>query len=83
LPARHCTVTWAKATDVIRYEVSYRRKGASKWQTTSVAGSKTSAVVGRLSKGKAYQFKVRGYVTVAGANYYSAWSAIKTGKSIR
>lgn len=79
-------VTWKKTTaaqNISRYEVRWREKGTSKWQTKTFAASASSATIKNLTKGKNYQVQVRSYKTVSGTKYYSAWSTTKTSNKIK
>lgn len=79
-------VTWKKVSakqKVSKYQLRYRVKGAATWKTKTFAPSKPSTVLKGLKKGKTYQVQVRSYKTVAGAKYYSAWSATKLSKKVK
>jgi hypothetical protein len=74
-------VTWKKASaaqKITKYQVRYRAKGTSKWQTKAVSAKKTSLTIKKLKKGKTYQIQLRAYKTVSKVKYYSAWSKTKT-----
>jgi beta-glucosidase len=68
---------------VSKYQVRYRVKGTSSWKTTTISASKSSVTLKKLKKGKVYQVEVRSYKTVAGINYYSAWSASKYSAKVK
>jgi hypothetical protein len=68
---------------VTGYQVQYRQKGTSTWNTRTISAKSTSVTIKKLKKGKQYQFRVRAYKTVANANYYASWSTVNTGKKIR
>ena len=70
-------VTWNKAAGASTYEVQYVT-GAS---TKSVKTTKLTATLSKLTKGKTYKVRVRGYKKDANGNlYYSAWTAYKSVK---
>jgi hypothetical protein len=78
---RLAKVSWkeiSRAQKATKYQVRYRVKGSSKWLVKSLPGSWSKALVRNLKSGKAYQFQVRSYKTVAKAKYYSPWSAART-----
>ena len=66
----------AKATGYqIQYSVKSSFKGA---KTVKVKGAKNvSKVISKLTKGKKYYVRVRGYKVSGGKTYISAWSAKK------
>ncbi|WP_169923700.1 glycoside hydrolase family 3 N-terminal domain-containing protein [Propionicimonas paludicola] len=68
---------------VSKYQVQYRVKGTSTWKTVSVSASKSNVTIKKLKKGKVYEVQVRSYKTVAGVNYYSAWSATKASAKVK
>jgi uncharacterized repeat protein (TIGR02543 family) len=72
-------VTWEGADQKMSgYQVRYRIKGNSNWgKPKSVSAKKLTYAIKNPKKGKAYQFQVRAYKKVSGANYYGAWSAPK------
>lgn len=79
-------VAWKKvsaAQKITKYEVRYRVKGTSKWNTKSYAASASTATIKNLKQGKQYEVQTRSYKTVSGKKYYSAWSTKKTGGKIK
>jgi uncharacterized protein YkwD len=77
-------VTWAKASaaqKVTGYQLNYRIKGSSKITTKQVTG--TTVKLTKLSRGKAYQFRIRACKKVGQTNYCSAWSAWKTSAKVK
>ena len=73
------TVKWNRNTKVTGYQVSYKTGKTEK--TVTIKSNKTlSTVIKSLKKGSTYSVKVRGYKTVSGVNYYSAWSSAKNVK---
>ena len=77
--SKKMTVKWNRNTKVIGYQVSYKTGKTEK--TVTIKSNKTlSTVIKSLKKGSTYSVKVRGYKTVSGVNYYSAWSSAKNVK---
>ena len=77
------TVKWAKNAKGTGYQIQYStdKTFTSGSKSMSVKGaSSISKVIGSMSKGKTYYFRIRTYKTVGSRNYYSAWS---TAKSVR
>ena len=77
--SKKMTVKWNKNAKVTGYQVSYKTGKTEK--TVTIKSNKTlSTVLKSLKKGSVYSVKVRGYKTVSGVNYYSAWSSAKSVK---
>ena len=77
--SKKMTVKWNRNTKVTGYQVSYKTGKTEK--TVTIKSNKTlSTVLKSLKKGSTYSVKVRGYKTVSGVNYYSAWSSAKNVK---
>lgn len=77
--SKKMTVKWNRNTKVTGYQVSYKTGKTEK--TVTIKSNKTlSTVIKSLKKGSTYSVKVRGYKTVSGVNYYSAWSSAKNVK---
>jgi predicted peptidase len=68
------TITWNKAKNATKYQVAYKKAGATKWTYLTVT-AKTGKTVAKLKSGQKYQVKVRGYNTS-----YGKWSTTKTIK---
>ena len=67
------------------YHIQYRIKGQSNWTNVYINLPSKKAVtssykISKLTKGKYYQIRVRGYKRVDNKAYYGTWSAIKTIK---
>ncbi|MBN9105914.1 MAG: glycoside hydrolase family 3 C-terminal domain-containing protein [Propionibacteriaceae bacterium] len=71
------------ASQVTKYQVDYRIKGASSWTRVTLSASKSSITIKKLKKGKVYEVSIRAYKTVAGVAYYSAWSAGKFSAKVK
>ncbi|MGI6590221.1 MAG: fibronectin type III domain-containing protein [Eggerthellaceae bacterium] len=69
-------VTYGKVRYADRYQVAYKKKGASAWKIAN-NGTKRSKTIKSLKKGKKYTVKVRAQRTVSGKTYSGAWSAAK------
>jgi hypothetical protein len=79
-------VAWAKAPaaqKITKYELRYKAKGSGKWITKSFPAKTTNTIIKKLKKNKTYQFQLRTCRTVGGKKYSSAWSAVKTGKTVK
>ncbi|MDR1790177.1 MAG: glycoside hydrolase family 3 C-terminal domain-containing protein [Propionibacteriaceae bacterium] len=79
-------VAWKKASAaqaVTGYRITYRVKGTTAWKSKTVAKSKASLVIKKLTKGKTYQVRVQSYKTVSKVKYYSPVSAVKTSKKVK
>ena len=77
--SKKMTVKWNRNTKATGYQVSYKTGKTEK--TVTIKSNKTlSTVIKSLKKGSTYSVKVRGYKTVSGVNYYSAWSSAKNVK---
>ena len=76
------TVKWAQNSKVTGYQVQYSTSSKfSSTTTKTITGYKNvSKTITSLTKGKTYYVRVRGYKTVSGVKYYSAWSAVKSVK---
>lgn len=75
-------LTWKspKGISDLKYQIRYQKKGSGKWVTKTT--SKKSLVIKKLSKGKSYRFKVRGYKKVSGKTVYTdyettSWVKVK------
>lgn len=73
--------TRVSSTGGSRYQIAYKKAGASKWKYTSTTSQKT--VIRRLKKGKKYSIKVRAYKTVNGTTYYGTWSKTRTSRKVK
>lgn len=81
---RKLTVKWKKVKGATHYQIKYRVKGAKKWKSKTVAGSKSSLTIKKLKKGKKYQYKVRSVQKLKGyKTYYGKYSKTKTSKKIK
>ena len=76
--SKRLKVTYKNAGGGVKYQVAYRLKNASKWNTVSVKG--TSKSLTNLKAGKTYQVRVRAYKRVNGETYYGAWTGVRAGK---
>jgi hypothetical protein len=74
------TLKWTPAKGIAKQQLQYRLKGAKAWKTVTLTAKAKSKAIGKLKKGKTYQFRVRGYKTAAKVRYYAPWSAVKTVK---
>ncbi|MDR0591189.1 MAG: fibronectin type III domain-containing protein [Candidatus Nomurabacteria bacterium] len=72
-----------KAQGITKYQIRYALKGKTAWKTVNVPSKKLNVVIKKLKTGKAYQFQIRSYKTVSGANYYAPWSATKTSARVK
>ena len=72
------TAKWAKHTGVSGYEVQFKLKGTTTWQTFTSTG--TSYKKTGLIKGKYYYIRVRAYKIIDGVKYYGSFSTTKTVK---
>ncbi|MDR1834031.1 MAG: fibronectin type III domain-containing protein [Propionibacteriaceae bacterium] len=84
------TAKWAKVAAkqlATKYQVQYRVKGKKAWKSKTVAATKAALKVAKLTKGKAYQFRVRAVRVVKSGTlkgtYYGPWSAVKTSKKVK
>lgn len=77
------SVKWKKNSAVTGYQVQYSTsKSFKKAKTVTVKKAKTvSKTIKSLKKGTKYYVRIRGYKTVSGKKYYSAWSAAKSAKT--
>ncbi|MDO4870144.1 MAG: fibronectin type III domain-containing protein [Bacillota bacterium] len=83
------TAKWTKQTagmpesQITGYEIQYSTdENFAKRKTKVVKGaSKTSVKIKSLKKKTKYYVKIRTYITVDGADYYSPWSEVKTVKT--
>ncbi len=70
--------------NVMTYQIQYRIKGTSQWKTLNLKASKKATYytykISGLVKGKYYQIRARGYITINKTNYFGDWSLIKTIK---
>ena len=83
--AKKMKVTWKKSavTSITGYEIQYATNKAFTKNKKSVkvkGASKTAYTVSKLTKGKTYYVRIRGYKTVSGKTYSSSWSAVKSVK---
>ncbi|MBQ9014574.1 MAG: fibronectin type III domain-containing protein [Firmicutes bacterium] len=72
------TVKYASVPYATRYQVQYKKKGASKWKTKETG--KTRITIRNLKAGKKYQVRVRAVRVVDGKNYNGAFSKKVTKK---
>jgi hypothetical protein len=77
--SKKMTVTWKKNAKVTGYQIKYVTGSTTKTITVKGASS-VSKVISNLTKNKTYIVYIRGYKTVSGTNYYSAWSSAKSLK---
>lgn len=71
------SVKWNRNSNATGYQVGY--KLGTTLKTVTIRNNTTlSYQLKGLSQGKKYNIYVRGYKTVGGKNYYSAWSAAKS-----
>lgn len=81
--SKKMTVTWKKNADITGYEIQYStsKDFTSNAKVKRVAKKKTVKLnIGKLKKGKKYYVRIRTYMNVGGAKYYSAWSRAKSVK---
>lgn len=75
------TVKWKENTKVTGYQIQYstsNKFAASKCKTVTVKENiTTSKTIASLTKGKTYYVRIRGYRTIGGKTYYSAWGKAK------
>lgn len=72
-------VSYKKVSNVTGYDVSYRKKGTSKWITKSTTA--TTKMISSFKRKTTYEIRVRTYKTVGKAKYYSSWSSISKVKT--
>ena len=73
---------WTKVSDASGYEVYYSTSQSSGYQKAAVSDNTAKLKVKGLKKKTNYYFKVRTVKKVDGTNYYSAYSAVKSYKTI-
>ena len=75
------TVKWKKNTKVSGYEIQYSTgssfSGSGTRTITVRSGSKSTQTVKGIKSKTKYYVRIRGYRTIAGKKYYSAWSKAK------
>ena len=79
------TVEDQKASGVTGYEVSYRVKGSSAWNTENFKATSNKLVLKNLKKGKIYQVRVRateGYHEELDGHNFGEYSAVNTSSKI-
>ena len=76
--SKKITVKWTKLSGNVKYQIAYKKKGASSWTYKTVSASTVSKTLTGLTSGKTYYVKVRAYKTVSGTTYYGSWSSQKT-----
>ena len=77
---KKATVTWTKNSKTFTgYQIQYKKAG-SKATTVTISKSTASRILKKLTSGKQYTFKVRGFKKIAGKNVYGKWSAVKKAK---
>ena len=79
---RYITVSWkvSEEIDGLKYQVyksTKKSSGYSKATSTSKLSYKNTS---SLKKGTTYYYKVRGYKSIGGKTYYSAWSNVTSKK---
>ena len=75
------SITWYRNPNVSGYQIQYAtNKKFSKAKTVTASTANGSKTISSMKKGSTYYFRVRGYRTVAGKKYYSAWSTSKSVK---
>jgi hypothetical protein len=67
----------AAAQKITGYAIEYRMKNGT-WKTKLVKRNARGVTIGKLKKGKTYQFRIRAYKTVGGVKYSSKRSAVKS-----
>lgn len=75
-------VSWNRNKAATGYQIQYadNSKFNGSKTITVPSDSKTSAAIASLKKNKKYYVRMRGYKSVKGANYFSAWSSAKSIK---
>lgn len=76
--SKRLTVKWTKLSGSVKYQIAYKKKGASSWTYTTVSSSTVSKTLTGLTSGSYYYVSVRAYKTVDGTTYYGSWSTTKT-----
>ena len=77
-----------KKSGITKYQIKYKVKGASKWQTKVVKAGEESYTLTNLKVGKKYVVKLRGYVygmvdDDAGIDIYGAYSKTMTSPVVK
>ena len=82
--SRAVKLKWKKSVIATGYEIQYTKKtsfsGASKIDIPSRTTNKKT--ITSLTKGATYRLRIRGYYTVDGVKYYSAWTGAWTIENI-
>ncbi len=77
-------VTWKQNKKAAGYQIQYARSAdfqTQKLTKTVKPAKKTSQTLTKLKNKKTYYVRIRSYMKVNGVNYFSAWSAVKKGKT--
>ncbi|MBR4020319.1 MAG: S8 family serine peptidase, partial [Firmicutes bacterium] len=74
---RTAKLSWNKMSRATGYRIAYKTIDAKSYTYKDVSAS-TDTVKLKLSAGKKYKFKVRGYREIGGVSNYSPYTAIKT-----
>lgn len=75
------TLSWDPSYGADGYQVAYRVKGATSWTTLPLTAGTTATATG-LNGLTEYNFKVRSYLTNAGVNTASSFSAVLSTKTV-
>ena len=75
---RTMSATWTKQTGADKYQIRYKKAGAKSWTVRTLAGSKASCKLKKLTGGKYYYVGIRAYDSSTKA--WGAWSASKKAK---
>lgn len=76
------TLKWTDIAGVDGYEMQYCKSAKFKSDVNkkNYKEGVNSASIAKLTKGKTYYIRMRGYVTVNGQKKYSGWSTIQSVK---
>ena len=79
---RYITVSWkvSEEIDGLKYQVYKSTKKSSGYSKVTSTGSLSYKNTSSLKKGTTYYYKVRGYKSIGGKTYYSAWSNVTSKK---
>ena len=74
------TLTWGKNSQATYYHIQYSiNSNFSDVKVVKVTGANNvSKVISNLTAGKKYYVRIKTCKTVNGANYFSAWSGVKS-----
>ena len=79
------TLTWAKVNNINGYKIQYStNKKFKKAKTVTIKKNSTvKKVIKKLSKGKKYYTRIRGYVKISGKTVYSNWAKYKKAIKVK